>query len=817
MTLNLDEVVLRRLKSEIELEIVKRLDSKLIEYKDAISNEYVMRNQQKNRDLEEIKSQLFYDMDQISNFMMLSELHKQGYSTVEEFVQSLNSDTITMCKSYVNEQLDAQHNMTVNKFDTFSKEQQIIKSQVELLKDLRFQMSTMNQKLEEKASFQNLRNIEFQLSEYVKIYTLTAIEEDIRQKVDSKEFYRLKEEFQDANSQIQHILRINKTYEETQNQLDTSLKDSYVSIEKKLASLEIDMKRNDYDLQAKTTSIRDSLINYKKEVEQRFNEERFQIMQCVKITEFERLKDSLERYAPLAEVYQLRAESIPVIKKFRLEVEQFKDTYEQVREMIRRFDEIISEKASKSSLLELEFDIGQNYVKKKYWDKLQEQIQASVNQQQDMVKLMQNNVSSFEGLMEDKIQHQVKRFIQKAMIDYERVLNAFQKFFDHEELQKVLDGKANLSLIQNLDEIKASKAQVSNCYKILEQMHDRIRQISILMVETAKTIQPQKNSNNFEKTESLNSKIARRDYLLRLSKLTAQWIEELEFFPLPPDAEPYQFKQRVKSSQVSARRNLSDGINDQQQSSMSQIEKIYKKMNENSKSDLPVNLQIWKRQFALRSQNGRSRLNRKQILQQDGSDQFSNTQSFAQNITTNLTQNQHQINIFGHKKSLQDHKNKSNFSLTLSLNHSPTNDDENRVKHNKTQNMPSSGNNGKKQSGPKNVHHIVIADNNFNINNVTSATPTKNSYRHGSSNPQLEKEITQVSKRIGSMNDKQLRDIIKINESDQKLFSKRKNDLDFKKLMSQMGQEKSYKMRNNTNSQNSSKSKIQLSQLDQIK
>ena len=38
--------------------------------------------------------------------------------------------------------------------------------------------------------------------------------------------------------------------------------------------------------------------------------------------------------------------------------------------MIRRFDEIISEKASKASINELEYLIEASYVKKKYWNNL---------------------------------------------------------------------------------------------------------------------------------------------------------------------------------------------------------------------------------------------------------------------------------------------------------------------------------------------------------------------------------------------------------------------------------------------------------------
>ncbi len=49
-----------------------------------------------------------------------------------------------------------------------------------------------------------------------------------------------------------------------------------------------------------------------------------------------------------------------------------------MREMIRRFDEIVSDKASKSMLTQLEYEVDQNYVKKKYWDRLSDEISATM-------------------------------------------------------------------------------------------------------------------------------------------------------------------------------------------------------------------------------------------------------------------------------------------------------------------------------------------------------------------------------------------------------------------------------------------------------
>jgi flavorubredoxin len=70
--------------------------------------------------------------------------------------------------------------------------------------------------------------------------------------------------------------------------------------------------------------------------------------------DFEKLKQSLDRYCLTSELNTLRSECMPVMKAFRKEIETFTDSHGQMKEMIRRFDEIISDKASKVALIELE-------------------------------------------------------------------------------------------------------------------------------------------------------------------------------------------------------------------------------------------------------------------------------------------------------------------------------------------------------------------------------------------------------------------------------------------------------------------------------
>ena len=66
------------------------------------------------------------------------------------------------------------------------------------------------------------------------------------------------------------------------------------------------------------------------------------------------------------------------------------------------------------------------------------------------------------------------------MSNYERVLNQFSKFFDQEELAKIIERKADVSLVQNVQDIKANKSDVEGCLKLVETVHERIKHMSIL-------------------------------------------------------------------------------------------------------------------------------------------------------------------------------------------------------------------------------------------------------------------------------------------------------------------------------------------------
>lgn len=84
------------------------------------------------------------------------------------------------------------------------------------------------------------------------------------------------------------------------------------------------------------------------------------------------------QFATQSSVRELKKEIVPEVRAFERKLLDFSQQNEQMKEMIRRFDEIVSDKASKSQLTELEYQIDQAFVKKKYWDKLQNEINETM-------------------------------------------------------------------------------------------------------------------------------------------------------------------------------------------------------------------------------------------------------------------------------------------------------------------------------------------------------------------------------------------------------------------------------------------------------
>jgi hypothetical protein len=66
---------------------------------------------------------------------------------------------------------------------------------MEQMKEMRIQLSQMSQRVEQKASFMNLRNIELQLQDYAKLANLQIVQDAVDAKANTFEVKRLTGDF----------------------------------------------------------------------------------------------------------------------------------------------------------------------------------------------------------------------------------------------------------------------------------------------------------------------------------------------------------------------------------------------------------------------------------------------------------------------------------------------------------------------------------------------------------------------------------------------------------------------------------------------
>ena len=83
----------------------------------------------------------------------------------------------------------------------------------------------------------------------------------------------------------------------------------------------------------------------------------------------------------------------------------------------------------------------------------------------------------------------------------------FKKFFNQEELFRVLDNMVDHKALLKVSQTKASKKEFKSAMTIIGSLYERTRQLAILQVEIARVRVPGKPSSSLKAGETINTKI----------------------------------------------------------------------------------------------------------------------------------------------------------------------------------------------------------------------------------------------------------------------------------------------------------------------
>ena len=92
-------------------------------------------------------------------------------------------------------------------------------------------------------------------------------------------------------------------------------------------------------------------------------------------TDIQRIYDRFENYASFTEMNKFKQEVLPIATKCEKELAKYQLQNAQMKEMIRRFDELISDKVNKYTHKKLEDHVTATYLEKSRWEPIEREFE----------------------------------------------------------------------------------------------------------------------------------------------------------------------------------------------------------------------------------------------------------------------------------------------------------------------------------------------------------------------------------------------------------------------------------------------------------
>jgi len=128
-------------------------------------------------------------------------------------------------------------------------------------------------------------------------------------------------------------------------------------------------------------------------------------------------------------------------------IKKFEQDNIDVLVCVRRFDKALCEKANKSALVTLHKEFSDQFVHLNRWSEMEKKLTDNDVRRQEELDKTRGEVHDFQGNIASEIDGICTEIIKKKLNQYERVVTAFSQFFNQDELNQLLDRKADLELI----------------------------------------------------------------------------------------------------------------------------------------------------------------------------------------------------------------------------------------------------------------------------------------------------------------------------------------------------------------------------------
>ncbi|CDW74827.1 UNKNOWN [Stylonychia lemnae] len=383
------------------------------------------------------------------------------------------------------------------------------------------EVSDIHQKLEMVATQEQVQVTQNKFLEYCTLTDLQRVVGHFDNFAKRNEFTKL----QDKNKQFKSQIKMHfKQQEEFSDTLQFIREDFAKKLDTKL-SLDAHNKKIDEDIK---TRIQAQFQTLSQEVKQRTTQE-----------ETSRLWKNFQTYAEYNDLKELYNKVVPEVQKFEESLLDLNRECRKTQEIVRRFDEVILDKASKQNIRELYKKLDDYVERDLFIDYKADNNVKFQNFNNKQAKLEESLDYLGKNINKDIIQVVKKEMTQQGIKLQTGLQNPNPINLTEGELKGYLESKADKVDVIEIRNTKSNKQDTENSIKWIELLHKYIKNVSVLQTEIAKQMQS-------SSTETEQQRISKVEFLIGQCQRINNWIFK---FDLNNIDEYFQTNPNISSKQ----------------------------------------------------------------------------------------------------------------------------------------------------------------------------------------------------------------------------------------------------------------------------
>ncbi|CDW75242.1 UNKNOWN [Stylonychia lemnae] len=249
-------------------------------------------------------------------------------------------------------------------------------------------------------------------------------------------------------------------------------------------------------------------------------------------SEIQKLWENFPNYCSYQDLKDLYSKVLPPLAHFEEKMDRMNQGYEQSKEMIRRYDEIISDKANKVAINEIYQYVNETFVKQNPYNTQHEESSKKIDQLFINLSDLKDTLQVItEGITRD-IHQAVKKATNQVRTQMHNSYGSNSNAsianlsnigsgvgLDAMELKKLLIQKVDQNELDKVMLMKSNKADMEQAFKSIDIIHKQVCHQIVLFIELVKTCIEQHGHQENKKTKE-----QRKIFILQQAISVCRWI-----------------------------------------------------------------------------------------------------------------------------------------------------------------------------------------------------------------------------------------------------------------------------------------------------